>query len=77
MAENVESLMLEQFRLIREDIRALRTDLMDFKVEVRGDFADAKADMGALRMMVFGLASVMGQLDQRVEHVEAKLGIRE
>ncbi len=76
MSENVNNLMLEQFRLIRDDIKALRTDLSDFKVEVKGEFAEAKADMGALRMMVFGLASVIGQLDQRVEHVEEKLGIK-
>jgi hypothetical protein len=74
MAENVENLVLEQLRLLREDIGTLRADMSEFKTEVRADLSDVKADMGALRMMVFGLASVIGQPDTRVEHLEGKLG---
>jgi hypothetical protein len=76
MAENVDNIVLEQLRLIREDLGAIKGDLAAFKSDVHGEFAEVKSDMGALRMMVFGLASVMGQLDQRVEHVEEKLGLK-
>ena len=59
-----ESLILEQLRLIRADLGELKSDLATFKTEVRGDFM-------AQKTMLFGLAGVIGQIDQ---HLEAKIG---
>jgi uncharacterized protein YigA (DUF484 family) len=67
MAENVDSLVLEQLRLIRADIGELRSELAAFKDEAHGDFV-------AQKTMLFGLASVIGQIGERVEHLEQKIG---
>ncbi|MES2665974.1 MAG: hypothetical protein V4712_07735 [Pseudomonadota bacterium] len=74
MVENVNNLVLEQLRLIREDIGTLRSDLAQFKTEVRGDLSEVHSDLLAQKTMIFGLAGVIGQIDQRVEHLETKLG---
>jgi len=39
MGENVDNRVLEQLRLIREDIRTLRSDLAEVRTGVRGDLA--------------------------------------
>ena len=66
MAE-VDNLVLEQLRLIREDLGSLKVDLAQFKAEVHSDFM-------AQKTMLFGLAGVIGQIDERVEHLEQKMG---
>jgi hypothetical protein len=64
---DVDNLVLEQLRLIREDLGSLKVDLAEFKTEVHSDFM-------AQKTMLFGLASVIGQIDERVEHLEQKMG---
>ena len=76
MAGNVDNLVLEQLRLIREDLGVLRADMTQFKTEVRGDLAEVNSNLMAQKTMIFALAGVIGQIDERVEHVEAKLGIK-
>ena len=66
MAE-VDNLVLEQLRLIREDLGSLKVDLAQFK-------AEAHENALAQKTMLFGLASVIGQIDERVEHLEQKIG---
>jgi hypothetical protein len=66
MAE-VDNLVLEQLRLIREDLGSLKSDLAVFKAEVH-------SDLMAQKTMLFGLAGVIGQIDERVEHLEQKMG---
>ncbi len=70
MSENVDNLVLEQLRLIREDLGGLKRELTAFKDEVHGDFL-------AQKTMLFGLAGVIGQINERVEHVEEKLGVNQ
>ena len=75
MNENVENLVLEQLRLIRSDIQGL-----DDKLSARIDGLEAKVDNLAVRAqstegVLFGLGGYVRSLDQRVEHIEAKLGI--
>ncbi|MCA3509732.1 MAG: hypothetical protein IOC80_13725 [Rhodobacter sp.] len=74
MNENVENLVLEQLRLIRLDIGGLKGDLDAFKEEVRTEFSDVRSDLLGQQTMLFGLATVIGQIDQRVERLERKLG---
>jgi hypothetical protein len=64
---DVDNPVLEQLRPIRADLGELKGDLATFKAEVRGDFM-------AQKTMLFGLAGVIGQIDQRVEHLEQKIG---
>jgi hypothetical protein len=66
MAENVENLMLEQLRLIRADLGDLKSELSAFKGEVH-------ADSLAHQTMLYGLASVIGDIRERVEHLEQKM----
>ena len=75
MNKNVENLVLEQLRLIRADIQRL-----DDKLSARIDGLEAKVDSLAVRAqstegVLFGLGGYVRSLDQRVEHIEAKLGI--
>jgi len=76
MAENVDNLVLEQLRLIREELGSLRSDFSEFKAEVRSEFKEVKSEIHGNTMMVFGLSTVIGQIDKRVEHVEETLGIK-
>jgi hypothetical protein len=75
MNENVENLVLEQLRLIRSDIQRL-----DDKLSARIDGLEAKVDNLAVRAqstegVLFGLGGYVRSIDERVEHIEAKLGI--
>ncbi len=67
MSENVDNLVLEQLRLIRADLSELKSDMADFKADVRNDAL-------AQQTMLFGLAGVIGDIRERVEHLEQKLG---
>lgn len=75
MAPNVENLVLEQLRPIRADIQAL-----DDKLSGRIDRLEAKVDDLAIRAqstegVLFGLGGYIQSIDQRVQHIEEKLGI--
>jgi hypothetical protein len=75
MSESVDNLVLEQLRLIRSDIRQLEE-----KLSGRIDALDAKVDKLGVRAqstegVLFGLGGYIRSLDERVEHIEAKLGI--
>jgi hypothetical protein len=75
MAENVNNLVLEQLRLIRSDIQTL-----DEKLSGRIDGLEAKVDDLAVRAqstegVLFGLGGYIRSIDERVEHIEKKLGI--
>ena len=71
MAENIDNLVLEQLRLIREDFRRMdkRFDDLEAKVDELG--ARAQSTEGVL----FGLGGYIRSIDERVEHIEKKLGI--
>jgi len=70
MAE-IENLVLEQLRLIRDDFRRMdkRFDDLEAKVDELG--VRAQSTEGVL----FGLGGYIRSIDERVEHIEKKLGI--
>jgi len=68
MNENVENLVLEQLRLIRSDIK-----LLDQKLSGRIDSLEAKVDGNT--GVIIALGRYLHDIDNRVEHIEAKLGI--
>jgi hypothetical protein len=73
MTDNVNSLVLEQLRLIREDFRR-----MDARFD---DLSDKVDDLGvkvrSVEGVLFGLGGYIRSIDERVEHIEQKLGIGE
>jgi hypothetical protein len=77
MTGNTENLVLEQLRLIREDLGGLKRDLTAFKDDMSAFKDETHSDFVAQKTMLFGLASVIGQIDERVEHVEEKLGVKQ
>ena len=70
MSETVDSIVLEQLRLIREDLGRLngRFDDMDAR------FGELDAEPHGHKRMIFGLSTVIGQIDMRVGHPEEKIG---
>jgi len=71
MASNVENMVLEQLPLIREDFKRMdkRFDDLEAKVDELG--VRAQSTEGVL----FGLGGYIRSIDERVEHIEKKLGI--
>ena len=71
MAPNVENMVLEQLKLIREDFKRMdkRFDDLEAKVDELG--IRAQSTEGVL----FGLGGYIRSIDERVEHIEKKLGI--
>ena len=74
MASSVDNLVLEQLRLIGEELGELRGDLASFKSQTKDSFDTLHSDLLGQQTMMFGLASVIGQIDKRVEHLEQKIG---
>ena len=68
MNENVENLVLEQLRLIRSDIK-----LLEEKLSGRIDSLESKVDGNT--GVIIALGRYLHDIDNRVEHIEAKLGI--
>ncbi len=71
MNDNVENLILAQLRDIRDEFR---------RMDQRFDALEAKVDDLAIRAqstegVLFGLGGYIRSIDQRVEHIEQKLGI--
>jgi hypothetical protein len=63
MAPNVENLVLEQLRPIREDMKTLNSKIDDLTLKTDGHTA-----------ILIGLGKYMHDIDGRVEHLETKLG---
>lgn len=70
MADNIEHLMLEQFRHVRADIanmkemiRELNREMHAFRHHVRGNELDIEANRNSL----FGLQSRMERVERRLE----------
>lgn len=74
MASSVDNLVLEQLCLIREELGELRCDFASFKADTGANFDTLHTDMLGQQTMMFGLASVIGQIDKRVEHLESRIG---
>ena len=79
MAENVDNLILEQLRLIREDIGQFKAEMTSQVGSVNGRLADGlddlRIELQGQRGVLIGLGGYVHQIDTRVEHIEKKLGI--
>jgi len=70
MVENVDNLVLEQLRLIREALAEMQAkiDATDEKVD------DLGTQLRSVGGVLFGLGGYIRPIDQRVENLETKLG---
>ncbi len=70
MVENVDNLVLEQLRLIRETLAQMQAkiDATDEKVD------DLGTQLRSVEGVLFGLGGCIRPIDQRVENLETKLG---
>ncbi len=70
MSENVDNLVLEQLRPIRETLSQMQAkiDATDGKVD------DLGLQLRSVEGVLFGLGGYIRSIDQRVEHLETKLG---
>ena len=70
MVENVDNLAPEQLRLIREDLAKMnnRVDRLDGRMDEVG------MRLQSMKGVLFGLGGYIRSIDQRVEHIETKLG---
>ena len=73
MVENVDNPVLEQLKLIREDFKRMdsRFDDLAEKVDGLGD------KVRSVEGILFGLGGYIRSIDERVEHIEIKLGIEQ
>ncbi len=70
MAE-IENLVLEQLRLIRESLAKVE-NRMD---GLAGDLADVKTTLQGQTGMLMALAGYVRDIDVRVEHLETAMGV--
>ena len=75
MTDKVENLILEQLRLMREDMQTMRSEMTGGFSEVTSRIDDLEAGQQAIQGVLFGLGRSMYLLESRVEHIEEKLGI--
>ncbi len=75
MADNVDNLMLEQLRLIREDLKRMDGRMTDMEQRLTARLDDVEVSIQSVEGILISLGGYVRGLDKRVEHIEAKLGI--
>jgi hypothetical protein len=73
MAGNVDSIVLEQLRLIRESLGVVQSKMgeLDAKVD------DLGIELRGHAALLIGLGSYVKSIDERVEHLEHAIGAQE
>ena len=77
MSENVESLILEQLRSLRDEMRTMGDRMTGLEKVVKDGFEDAEIGRQSIQGVLMGLGHSIYGLNERVEHIEHKLGIEE
>jgi len=75
MGENVDNLVLEQPRLIRETLGDMRSEMAGMERSLKGEVADLRSEILGQRAILVGLGTYIGSLDVRVEHLEKLMGV--
>ena len=70
MNKNIVTIILEQLRLLREDIR----DMNKCFRQMNGCMDNIETELHGHRKMVLGLSTGFGLIDNRVEALEARIG---
>ncbi len=74
MAEEPESLVLQQLCLIREELAEVRGDIGLMKSEMADRMDGLEGTLQGQTAILIGLGQYIGSIDQRVERLEAKIG---
>ena len=69
MAENLESLVLEQLRHIRRSQDLMREDISDIKLRMSA----VEHHVGQIQVQIAGLNSRMDRFDERLTRIERRL----
>jgi hypothetical protein len=75
MADEPTNLVPEQLRLICEEITVMRGEMTEKFALIDGKVDDLQAGQQALQGVLMSLGRSVWMPDNRVEHIEAKLGI--
>ena len=73
MAENVDNMVLEQLRLIRQEMGEMRSEMAGMKIEIRDGMGDVRSELLGQRGILVALGSYISSLDTRVEHLEERI----
>ncbi|HBG98236.1 MAG: hypothetical protein JKP98_04605 [Rhodobacteraceae bacterium] len=74
MTDSVDNLVLEQLRLIREDIAAARTDIARVEETLTDQIAALEGKVDGITGVVVALGRYMHDMDERVERLEERIG---
>ena len=77
MNDNVENIILEQLRAVRTELKSMNDRFGSLESKVDEGFEEVEAGNRALQGMMTGLFGYARSIDERVEHIEKKLGIEE
>ncbi|MGR3492929.1 MAG: hypothetical protein ACU0DW_12800 [Shimia sp.] len=75
MNDNVENMILAQLRELRAEMGEMKGGLENLRTEMNERFDDMETRQKAFEGMLISMAGYMRGIDERVEHIEAKLGI--
>lgn len=73
MTDNVENLVLELLRAIRQDIQSLKADNRDIKMRLAG----IEGHMSTFHMEVARHSTKFDEIDDRIERIERRLELRD
>lgn len=80
MTADVENLVLEQLRLLRNDVQSFRVDLLAEMVEIKNRLRSLEAGQATIRRDLLGVVddqvlhqATLDRLSQRLERVERRL----
>ena len=73
MAETVDNMVMEQLKLMREDMRRMEGKIDSLNEEVE----DVGGRVDGLSVILVNFGKNIHDLDERVGHIEEKLGIEQ
>lgn len=78
--DNIDNLVLEQLRLLRNDVQSFRADLLAELVEIKNRLRSLEAGQATIRRDLLGVVddqvshqAALDRLAQRLERVERRL----
>jgi archaellum component FlaC len=75
MAENVDNLVLEQLRLIRETLGQMQDEIKDMRRDFNDKIENVTVKVNANTAILIGFGHYIHSIDERVEHLEKIMGV--
>lgn len=73
MSDNVENLVLELLKAIRQDVQTLKADNRDIKMRL----ASIEGHMATFHMEVARHSTKFDEIDERIERLERRMELRD